>query len=316
MNTRNSKNSAVKIDGGVAVITGAASGIGAGLARYAASRGMNLLLADWDADKLGHLAASLRGSAGGGSGGGGESGGAGGAGGGGGTEVIAMQTDVRDESQVNALADAVFAHFGGVDILFNNAGILVSGQSWEIERDIWQRSFDVNVGGVINAIRAFVPRLITFDRPSLIVNTASVGGFFPSPLMAPYSASKFALVALSEALAGELAALGSKVQVALFAPGAVRTSLMDEESPAVAAGLMSALRAMTERKGKTPSEIAPLVFKAIERGDYWIIPQAEALDDRLRKRTEMILARKHPVSRSGGHSGLLVAGQEGQDKAE
>ncbi|WP_340586983.1 SDR family oxidoreductase [Erythrobacter alti] len=256
----------------VAVITGAASGIGAGLARHAASLGMDLVLADWDAAALQATAESLS------------------------TEVLAVPTDVRDEAAVQALAKAAYDKFGSVDLLFNNAGVLSSGLTWEIDSATWQRSLDINIGGVVNVIRAFVTRLIEADRPSRVINTSSMGGFLPSPFMAPYTATKFAIVAISEALAGELAAIGSGVRVSLIAPGAVKSAIMDEQAPAETSEFMTLMRDMTQANGLTPDEFAPLVFAAIERGEYWIMPQSEALDQGIRDRTEMILKREQPKS--------------------
>lgn len=256
----------------VAVITGAASGIGAGLARHAASLGMKLVLADWDEAALQKVADSLS------------------------AEVIAVPTDVRDEAAVQALADAAFEKFGAVDLLFNNAGVLSSGISWEIDAATWQRSLDINIGGVVNVMRAFVPRLIASDRSARIINTSSVGGFLTSPFMSPYSATKFAIVAITEAMAGELAATGSKVQVSLLAPGPVKSAIMDEHAPEKTAEFMNVMRGMNDEHGMTPDQFAPLVFAAIERGDYWIIPQPEILDSALQERTEMILERRPPTS--------------------
>lgn len=255
----------------VAVITGAASGIGAGLARHAASLGMKLVLADWDEAALKKVSDSLP------------------------TEAIPVPTDVRDETAVQSLADAAFQRFGEIDLLFNNAGVLSSGLTWEIDSATWQRSLDINIGGVMNVIRAFVPRLIAADRKSRIINTSSLGGFLTSPFMAPYSATKFAIVAITEAMAGELSALGSKVQVSLLAPGPVKSAIMDEVSPPQTAEFMNMLRGMNDENGMTPDEFAPLVFGAIGREEYWIVPQPEMLDTGLRDRTEMILARRSPT---------------------
>lgn len=256
----------------VAVITGAASGIGAGLARHAASLGMKLVLADWDAEALNGVASSLT------------------------TEVLAVPTDVRDEAAVQSLADAAFERFGQVDLLFNNAGVLSSGLSWEIDSATWKRSLDINIGGVVNVIRAFVPRLIAADRPARVINTSSLGGFLTSPFMSPYSATKFAIVAISEALAGELAATGSQVQVSLLAPGPVKSAIMDEKAPSETQEFMSMLRGMNDENGMTPDEFAPLVFAAVENGEYWITPHGEMLDSGLRERTSMILERRQPTN--------------------
>lgn len=260
------------------VITGAASGIGAGLARHAASLGMNLVLADWDEAGLTDLASSLP------------------------VETLAMPTDVRDDGAVQALAEAAYDKFGAVDLVFNNAGVLSSGLSWEIDAATWQRSLEVNIGGVVNVIRAFVPRLIAADRPARIVNTSSLGGFLTSPFMSPYSATKFAIVAISEALAAELAAIDSKVQVSLLAPGPVKSAIMNEQAPAQTADFMDMLRGMNDENGMSPDELAEIVFGAVERGEYWIIPHPEMLDAPLRKRTEMIVERASPTG-----SGLITA---------
>lgn len=256
----------------VAVITGAASGIGAGLARHAASVGMKLVLADWDEAALQQVANSLA------------------------TEVIGVPTDVREETAVQLLAEAAYEKFGAVDLLFNNAGVLSSGLVWEIEAATWQRSLDINIGGMVNVIRAFVPRMIAADRPSRIINTSSLGGFLTSPFMSPYSATKFAIVAISEALAGELAATATKVQVSLLAPGPVKSAIMDAQAPSETEEFMTMLRGMNDENGMTPDEFAPIVFEAIERGEYWILPHPEMLDSGLRDRTEMILRRRQPVS--------------------
>jgi NADP-dependent 3-hydroxy acid dehydrogenase YdfG len=263
----------------IVVVTGAASGIGAGLARHAASLGMKLVLADWDEAALAEVADSLS------------------------TEVLALPTDVRDEAAVQALAKAAYDRFGEVDLLFNNAGVLSSGLSWEIDGATWKRSLDINIGGVVNVIRAFVPRLIAADRPSRIVNTSSLGGFLTSPFMAPYSATKFAIVAITEALAGELATQCCKVQVSLLAPGPVKSAIMDEQAPSQTAEFMTMMRSMTNENGMTPDEFAPLVFASIDRGEYWIVPQPEFLDTGLRDRTDMILNRTPPTS-------FLVAGHQ------
>ena len=256
----------------VAVITGAASGIGAGLARHAASLGMKLVLADWDETALKEVADSLS------------------------CEVIAVPADVREEAAVQSLADAAYDRFGEIDLLFNNAGVLSSGLSWEIDSATWQRSVDINIGGVVNVMRAFVPRLIAADRAARIINTSSVGGFLTSPFMAPYSATKFAIVAITEAMAGELAAIGSKIQVSLLAPGPVKSAIMGEQAPTETAEFMTVMRGMTDEHGMTPDAFAPLVFQAIERGEYWIIPQPEILDSALQDRTQMILERRPPTS--------------------
>jgi short-subunit dehydrogenase len=142
--------------------------------------------------------------------------------------------------------------------------------------------------------------MIAADRPSRVINTSSLGGFLTSPFMAPYSATKFAIVAITEAMAGELAAINAKLQVSLLAPGPVKSAIMDAPAPAQTAEFMDMMRGMTDKHGMTPDAFAALVFDAVERGEYWIVPQPEMLDTGLRDRTEMILERRLPTS-----SGLI-----------
>lgn len=254
---------------GVAVITGAASGIGAGLARQAARRGLQVVLADRDLQRLDAVADEI------------------------GDAALAMATDVTHPEALETLAERAFA-LGPVDLLFNNAGVLTTGNSWEIAADKWRQAVEVNVLGIVNGLRAFVPRMLAADRPARIVNTASVGGFLPSPLMAPYSATKFAVVALTESLAGELEMAGSRIAVSLLAPGPVRSDIFREEAGARAGQFVETMKTMLDAHGVTPDEFAVRVFDSIDRGEYWIIPQAEALDEGWRARNEAIAARLAP----------------------
>lgn len=254
----------------VAVITGAASGIGAGLAREAARRGMQVVLADRDAAALEAVAHEI------------------------GAAALAVPTDVTDPAALQALADKAWAAHSAVDLVFANAGVLQSGFSWEIIAEQWQRVIDVNLTGVVNTLRAFVPRLIAAERPARIVNTASVGGFLPSPMMAPYSATKFAVVALTECLAGELKLIGSPVEVSLLAPGPVKSEIFREAPPESAQQFHQYMTALLDQNGLTPDAFAALVLDAVARGDYWIIPQPESLEPIFSIRNAAILAGRFP----------------------
>jgi NAD(P)-dependent dehydrogenase (short-subunit alcohol dehydrogenase family) len=260
--------------GGVAVITGAASGIGTGLARKARALDMRLVLADVQEAALREFAATLRG------------------------EVEVVPTDVADPAAMERLAERAYARFGQVDLLFNNAGVMSTGFCWEIEPERWRRCLDINFNGVLHGLRSFVPRLLRAGRPAHIVNTASVGGFLPSPLMAPYSASKFAVVALTESLRGELEMLGAPVGVSLLAPGPVKTGIFNDpfgpHAGPAARTFVDNLRTMLEQYGLTPDQFAEPVFAGIAAGQYWLIPQPEAFDEPFRQRNEGILARSTP----------------------
>ncbi|NTX44104.1 SDR family NAD(P)-dependent oxidoreductase [Burkholderia cepacia] len=265
----------IRFDGGTAVITGAASGIGSGLARHAAGLGMRVVLADLDPAKLDAFAATLD------------------------TDVLCVPTDVSRPEAVDALAEAAWQRFGGVDLLFNNAGVMATGFSWEITPERFERSFAINVHGVLNGIRSFVPRMLERNVPARIVNTASVGGFLPSPLMSPYSATKFAVVALTESLYGELKMLGAPVGVSLLAPGPVQSGIFNDPFGAVhdrpeVLGFVDTMRSMLNAHGLTPDAFAERVFDGIRAGRYWLIPQPETIDGALQRRTDDILAARDP----------------------
>lgn len=262
----------MSFSGKTAVITGAASGIGLGLALEAARRGMRVVMADRDSEALAAVARSIE-------------------------AAVPVVTDVSDAASVAALADRAFA-LGSVDLLFNNAGIMATGFTWEIEPARWDASLAVNVGGVLNGLRTFVPRMIAQGGASRIVNTASIGGFAPSPLMSPYSATKFAVVAITEALKAELDMLGARVSVSLLAPGPVRSAIFDSSfgssvHPATER-FVEAVRAMIAEHGMDPEPFAAAVFDTIARGEYWIFPQPETIDPMLERRTRMILDRCDP----------------------
>ena len=254
----------------IAVITGAASGIGAGLARVAVRRGLSVVLADRDADGLSALAQEL------------------------GSAALAVPTDVSDAAAVDRLAETAFAQGQAVTLLFNNAGVLSTGLSWEIPAETWQAALNVNVAGIVNGLRAFVPRMNAAGHPARIINTASVGGYLPSPYMAPYSATQFAVVALTEALAGELAATESPIAVSLLAPGPVETGIFRAPPTEASKPFHTAMLSMLAAHGLSPEDLAERAFAGIDRGDYWIIPQPETLDADLQKRTAGILARTPP----------------------
>ncbi|MFC9550327.1 SDR family NAD(P)-dependent oxidoreductase [Rhodococcus sp. NPDC056960] len=261
----------------VVVVTGAASGIGAGIARHAHARGMRLVLADIDADALERLAVDLGGTA------------------------ITRVTDVADAGSVDALADLAFDSFRRVDLLFNNAGIMRAGFLWQLRESDWDAALGVNVTGVVNGIRAFVPRMIEQGGTGRVVNTSSVGGFAPGPMMSPYSASKFAVVAITECLQMELSMVGAPVSASVLAPGPVVTSVFDNpfggvSHPAVDQ-MVAQMRALLTTDGLDADTFAEMVFAGIDRGDFWLAPQGEHLDSMVRQHTATILERRQPVIR-------------------
>jgi NAD(P)-dependent dehydrogenase (short-subunit alcohol dehydrogenase family) len=250
--------------GKVAVVTGAGSGIGGGLAGKAGQLGMKVVICDVEAKGLKATEERLAKS---------------------GVEVLAVETDVTDYNSVAKAADAAYGRFGRVNLLFNNAGVLVSGISWERSLEDWRWNLDVNVMGVIHGIKAFVPRMVAGGEEGIGVNTASVGGLTAGPFMGPYTTSKFAAVGLTETLNAEFEALGLKLRAACLCPGEVSTKIFRSErirpqkfgakadsSREVDVKFHEYLANFVEGQGITPAELAERVFAALDAGKFWIFP--------------------------------------------
>ena len=269
--------------GRVAVVTGAASGIGLGLSERFAAEGMSVVMADVEAPVLHEAAGKLSGR---------------------GATVLPVVTDVSSTEQVEALRDEAVSAFGAVHVLCNNAGVGgPTGALWLVPEGDWEWVLGVNLGGVINGIRAFVPLLLEQDAAH-IVNTASIFGVFAGAL-GPYGISKHAIVALSETLHFQLRALGSRVRVSVLCPGAVRTNFGTsarnrpaEAGPALAAG--EAERTSAERfrqlalTGREPSEVAGITVDAIRAGRFYILTSSNR-NEAVRRRAEEILAGDPPA---------------------
>ncbi|MFF8376421.1 SDR family NAD(P)-dependent oxidoreductase [Streptomyces sp. NPDC015661] len=269
--------------GRTAVITGASSGIGAGLARHAAGLGMKLVLADIAAERLAEFAGELSAT---------------------GAEVTAVVTDVADPASVEALADTAHTRHGAVDLLVNNAGIMAMGYSWEIPAERWDAMLRINIGGYVNGIRAFVPRMLERGEKAWVVNVSSIGGLLPSPLMAPYSVTKFGTLALTESLHYEMQMKGAPIQVSVVTPGSVKSEIFKaarpgETAPPEIAAFNDQLQALADEHGLTPEEHAERVFEMVAEGKYWAIPQPEQLFPALGPRTDMILGQENPRLQPG-----------------
>jgi len=245
--------------GKVAVVTGGASGIGFGMAEAFAAAGMKVVLADIEPAALGVAAEKLRA---------------------GGAEVLDVVTDVAVEDQMIDLATNTYTHFGTAHVLCNNAGVGGGGGvTWEIAQSAWDWTFAVNFWGVLNGIRAFTPRFVE-QQEGHIVNTASVAGLKALPFMSPYTASKHAVVGLSEALAMELVMTGSPVKVSVLCPGFIRTRLLESERnwPAAlgdAPRLPDSVIGDTVRQlvdgGSDPTELGRRVVAAIRADQFFIL---------------------------------------------
>ncbi|MDX1734257.1 MAG: SDR family NAD(P)-dependent oxidoreductase [Halioglobus sp.] len=272
--------------GSVAVITGAASGIGAGLARHCLGLGMHVVAADIDDAALEALHAGASTVPGG--------------------SLQARHLDVRGRDAVEALAADVFERFGAVSLLFNNAGVLVDGKSWERPERDWRWILEVNVMGVVHGISAFVPRMLAQGCPGRIINTSSIGGLLGGgPYLAPYQGTKHMVTALTESLYQELAVEAAPVTASVLCPGEVATGIWssDRLRPQEQHNVLGSAAerqfhdavAGSVAAGLSPDDFAREVFVGIEADRFWLLPQP-AFKAQLAQRHESIMTATNPES--------------------
>ena len=272
----------------VAVVTGAASGIGRALAERCAAEGMRVVLADVEQQALDRAVAELRAQGG---------------------DVLGVVTDVSRPESVEELADAAERAYGPVHLLFNNAGVLGGrpGPIWEATLNDWRWILGVNVWGVIHGIHTFVPRMLAHGQEGWVVNTASMGGLVPGG--SPYGVSKHAVVAISEALYSHLKVHEARIGCSVLCPIFIKTQitsaarnrpreLLDPDAPASQATGSGRFAARIEN-GQPPSDMADAVFAGI-RGEQFYVWPGDEVDEVVRTRFDHILNRTNPDPRPFG----------------
>jgi len=269
----------------VAVVTGAASGIGLALAERFAADGMKVVLSDIEEEPLARAAQELDAK---------------------GAKTLAVRSDVAKAADVDALAKATLEAFGAVHVVCNNAGVSADmAPVWEQTVENWTWVLGVNLWGVIHGVRAFTPIMLEQGTEGHIVNTASMAGHLSMPFGSVYHVTKHAVVTMSESLHHELAMLDSSVKVSVLCPGWVRTQIVDSErtrpselanvAPASESqqGFREMARALVNA-GIPPSEVAERVSNAIRDERFYVFPHPEMLG-MVRERVEGVLAERNPV---------------------
>jgi NAD(P)-dependent dehydrogenase (short-subunit alcohol dehydrogenase family) len=271
------------------VITGAASGFGLELARIAAGKGMNIVMADVQADALTTAASEITGL---------------------GAQVLAMRTDVSKAAEIDALASATVERFGVPHVVFNNAGVGSGGLTWEVSLKDWEWVIGVNLMGVVYGVRAFTPMMLDAARRDAsyeghIINTASMAGLLNAPNMGVYNVSKHAVVSLSETLYHDLSLVTDRVSASVLCPYFVPTGISksDRNRPVenktdkpTRSQLVA--RAMSDKavsSGKvTAAMVAQFVFDAIAERRFYIYSHPQALGN-VQTRMEDIVAGRNPT---------------------
>lgn len=269
--------------GGVAVITGAGAGIGAGLARHASALGMTVVLADIDGEAAARLSDELVAAGG---------------------TVLAHACDVRDPDAVAELAKRTYRDVGPVRLLINNAGVEQFGYLWDTPVANWNRVVDVNVSGVFHGIRAFLPRMIEAGTPAWVWNLSSIGGVAVVPLQAPYIMSKHAVLALTECLALEVAHAGHHhIHVQAVLPGAVVSNIF-ESAGGVNNGDVTAAEsqrtAMLDIKAEAmdPVAAAEVVFEQAAQGRFYLLTQPDYVGSAMTERANVLATQRAPMLRT------------------
>ena len=273
----------------VAVITGAASGIGYGLAERAAKEGMKVVLADIEKNALEKAERDIRTL---------------------GVDTLAVKTDVSKADDAKALADKTVDTFGAVHLLCNNAGVWIGNLSWKYTLSDWKWVLGVNLWGVIHGIHYFVPIMIKQDCECHIISTSSMAGLITDAFNSPYAVSKHGVVALSETLYRELQRGRYNIGISVVCPGWIKTNIVEGErnrprelqnkpgeglditDPEIQADFNSTVQSV--ESGMSPQQVADIVFDGIRDNRFYILPNGEEYIPMVKNRNENIILQRNP----------------------
>ena len=284
--------------GKVAVITGAASGIGKALTEKCIAEGMHVVMADIEEAVLQDTAQQLQATTN--------------------NQVLPVVTNVAIEQQLQNVLNETVENLGAVHLLFNNAGVGGGGNAWNSTQKDWDWVLGVNLWSVIYGLRVFVPQMLSQNEPCHIVNTASIAGVIGGSTNALYSVTKHGVVALTENLSVDLQTEGAQIGCSVLCPGFVNTNiynsgrnrpadLSNEQAPrAPTAEDKQRMEMFQEilRQGMQPPEIADIVFNAIRADQLYILPH-DHFDEMIRTRAEHMIDGTNPVMGEAGLANLI-----------
>ena len=240
----------------VAVVTGAASGIGLAIVEAFVDQGMQVVMADLDEERLREHAARLAEA---------------------GADVLPVPADVRNPDAVDAVGQSAIERFGTLHVAVNNAGVVGGGNSWEIPLDEWHRVIDVDLWGVIHGVRTFVPLILSSGEEGHVVNVASMAAVLTLPRLAPYTVAKHGILGLTDVLRAEFEALGAPVGASVVMPGMVKT-------------------AMNPIGTVQPATVAANVIDAIRRDRAYVFTDDHSTGDVERRLREVLSARADVIA--------------------
>jgi NAD(P)-dependent dehydrogenase (short-subunit alcohol dehydrogenase family) len=269
--------------GGIAVITGAGSGIGAGLARHASRLGMTVVLADVDSGAIAALRDGLRAAGG---------------------AAVDFVCDVRDPNAMQDLAERTYRDIGPVRLLVNNAGVEQFGYLWDTPVANWRRVVDINISGVFYGVRAFLPKMMAIDEQAWVWSLSSVGGVVAIPLQAPYIVSKHAVLAMTECLRldVESAGHGHHVHVQAVLPGAVVSNIFEsaggvdssQAGDADAAEQQRSAMLQIKATAMDPLAAAETVFEQAAEGRFYLLTQP-SVGAAMQERANVLATQRPPA---------------------